>query len=415
MTPTISKSQVASTPVRLAQQAASQRVALLTGGSDRPYAFGLAKALLSKGVGLDFIGSDDLDFPELRAHSGFNFLNLRGSQTGTASLWRKVARILRYYVRLVRYASSARPQIFHVLWNNKFEFFDRTFLMLYYKLLRKRVVLTAHNVNAGRRDATDSILNRVTLRVQYRLADHIFVHTAKMRSELIRDFRIDNDRVTVIPFGINNAVPNTGLTAEQARQRLNICPGERTLLFFGHVVPYKGLEFLVAAFHRLAERAPDYRLIIAGQPGGQSGAYLADIQQAIDRHPSRQRVVQRTTFIPDEETELFFKAADLLVLPYTDVSQSGILVLGYSFGLPVVATDVGSLGEDIVEGRTGFLCKPSDPIDLVDAIERYFRSDLFTAPHRRHTIIREFASQRFSWDVVGQVTSMAYSRLIASC
>src|SRR5581483_3462133 len=103
--------------------------------------------------------------------------------------------------------ANAKPGIFHILWNNKFEFFDRTLLMLYYKLLRKKIVLTLHNINKGRRDSRDRRLNRLTLRFQYRLSDHIFVHTEKMKRELIEEFGEREDRVTVIPFGINNAVP----------------------------------------------------------------------------------------------------------------------------------------------------------------------------------------------------------------
>ena len=62
-----------------------------------------------------------------------------------------------------------RPKLFHILWNNKFQFFDRTLLMLYYRLLGKKIAFTAHNVNAGKRDSNDSWLNRLSLKIQYRL------------------------------------------------------------------------------------------------------------------------------------------------------------------------------------------------------------------------------------------------------
>ena len=64
-------------------------------------------------------------------------------------------------------------------------------------------------------------------------------------------------------------------------------------------------------------------------------------------------MILRIQFIPDEEMELYFKAADVLVLPYKEIFQSGVLFLAYSFGLPVIATDVGSFREDIVEGQDG--------------------------------------------------------------
>ena len=74
--------------------------------------------------------------------------------------------------------------------------------MVYYRLLGKKLVVTAHNVNAGKRDANDSWLNRLSLKIQYNLADHIFVHTKGMKNELVADFRIPSDKVSAIPFGI---------------------------------------------------------------------------------------------------------------------------------------------------------------------------------------------------------------------
>ena len=88
-------------------------------------------------------------------------------------------------------------------------------------------------------------------------------------------------------------------------------------------------------------------------------------------------VIERIEYIPDEETELYFKAADVLILPYTHVFQSGVLFLGYSFGLPAIAADVGTLKEEIIEGQTGFVFKPQDSSDLASKIDKYFKSELF--------------------------------------
>src|SRR5207249_1685755 len=308
-------------------------VGLLTGGQDRHYAFGLAMALASCGVCLDFIGSDELDSPELHGTPKVTFLNLRGNQRRGASLFRKVSRVLVYYIRLICYAATARPRVFHILWNNKFEVFDRTLLMLYYKMLGKKITLTVHNVNAGKRDLNDSFLNRFSLRIQYNLCCHIFVHTERMKSELVSDFAVTVDKVSVIPFGINNTVPKTDLTSGEAKRMLGIADSDKTLLFFGNIAPYKGLEYLVSAFTELLNKDRSYRLIIVGRPKGSEG-YWKQIQEGIVRNDIGDRIIQRIEYIPDEETELFFKAADVLILPYTRVFQSGVLFLGYSFGLP---------------------------------------------------------------------------------
>jgi len=388
-------------------------VALLTGGADQPYAFGLATALMAGGIRQDIIAGDELDSPVFHGNPQVRFLNLRGDTRPGVSAAAKIARILLYYVRLLRYALTAKPKIFHILWNNKFETFDRTVLMLYYRLLRKRIVLTVHNVNAGIRDGSDSWLNRFTLRFQYRIADQIFVHTERMKAELTRDFGVREDAVSVIPFGINNATPHTDITCEQARERLGAQSGARTLLFFGNIIPYKGLEYLVAAFERLAGARPDYQLIIAGRPRG-AEEYWSGIQQKIARNIEPGRVIQKIEFVPDAETELYFKAADVLVLPYTEIFQSGVLFLGYSFGLPVIAADVGSMRDDIVEGETGFVFAKQDPADLARTIDAYFSSDLYKSLGARREEIRRYANERHSWEKVSLITRSVYRKVLGN-
>ena len=386
-------------------------VGLLTGGQDRHYAFGLAMALISRGVCLDVIGSDEVDSPELHGTPRVNFLNLRGNQR-PASFVRKAFRVLSYYVRLIRYAAVARPKVFHILWNNKFELFDRTLLILYYKCLGKKIVFTAHNVNVGTRDSADTLLNRLTLRIQYRFADHIFVHTEKMKREVIEGFGIRKAAVTVIPYGINNAVPETELTPGEAKRRLHIRAGEKTILFFGRIAPYKGLEYLIAAFQSVVVKCGSYRLIVAGRPEGGCVQYVNDIQQMISRGVHPERIMLKMDHIADQETELYFKAADVLVLPYKHIFQSGVLFLGYSFGLPVIAADVGSLREDIIEGKTGFVFRPRDPVDLAKTIETYFASDLYRCLNSRRQEIRDHVRKQHSWDVVGQMTQNIYAELL---
>lgn len=363
---------------------------------------------------MDVIGSDELDGPEMHVTPGVNFLNLRGDQTETASFATKLSRILTYYGRLLRYATTAQPRIFHILWNNRFLFFDRTLLMLYYKLMGRKIVFTAHNVNAARRDSSDSLLNRLTLKIQYQLCDHIFVHTDKMKDELVRDFGVGQQSVTVIPFGINNSVPHTSLTAKEAKKKLNLDAGTQTVLFFGRIGPYKGLELLVSAFQTITKVNAQARLLIVGKPKKGAEEYLNTIQKTIQDTIAPSRVIQKIDFIPDEDTELYFKAADVLVLPYTQAFQSGVLFLGYSFGLPVIASDVACFADDVVEGRTGFLFQPGDTAGLAKAIKTYFESDLFRNLSAHRPRIVDYALSRHSWEQVSEMTTDVYSSFLGA-
>ncbi|MEQ9564913.1 MAG: glycosyltransferase family 4 protein, partial [Pseudomonadales bacterium] len=319
------------------------RIGLLTGGDDRSYAHGLAVALADSGVRVEFVGSDALDGSALRDNKNIDFLNLRGDQSENAPLVSKLARIARYYVRLIIYAVRTRSRILHILWNNKFEWFDRTFLMLFYRLCGKKVVLTAHNVNAAKRDGRDSWLNRRTLAIQYRLCSHLFVHTEKMRTELSSDFAVSSTKISVIPFGLNDTSPRTGLTGTKAREHLGIEADELVLLFFGQIAPYKGLRYLVDAFPTICRRLPRARLIVAGKVKRGCEDYWKTIEGSLSEMDFRHQVLRRIEHIPDQDVEIYFKAADALVVPYVQIFQSGLPFLAYSFGLPVLATDVGSL------------------------------------------------------------------------
>jgi glycosyltransferase involved in cell wall biosynthesis len=389
------------------------KVALLTGGGDKPYVLGIVSSLIAQGVALDLIGSNELDLSQFHQSPLIKFLNLRGDTWPDATTTRKVLRILSFYGRLFRYTATATPRVFHILWNNKFELFDRTLLLLYYRLFGKRIVMTVHNVNAAHRDKNDSLLNRLTLRVQYRLAERLFVHTKKMKQELRTDFGVPEHKISIIPFGINSTVPITDVTSAEARQRLSIPNHRKVVLFFGRIAPYKGLQYLIDAMVRLIQTAPDYHLIIAGRVEKGCGHYWKQLQFRISSARIQANLTERIEHVPDAETEIYFKAADALVLPYTHIFQSGVLFLAYNFGLPVIASDVGSLKEDVVEGKTGFVCKPCDPIDLAKSVEAYFSSELYRQLETRRREIRVFAEERYSWNRVGEITLAAYRNLLA--
>jgi glycosyltransferase involved in cell wall biosynthesis len=371
----------------------------------------LVSDLSARGIALEVIGSDEVDCAGFRNSPGVAFLNLRGSLRSGAPLTEKVLRILRYYARLVRYAFSTDAPIFHILWNNKFETVDRTILMVLYKLLGKKVVLTAHNTNTEARDGRDSLWNRITLRIQYRLSDHLFVHTTRMRHDLVSGFGVNPEAVSVIPYGENNALPLTALTPQEARLRLGVGEDERAILFFGAIAPYKGLDTLLEAFRRLASAETKYRLIIAGKPKGGCGEFMRDVRRAIAEFQA-DRIIQRIEYIPDEETEVYFKAADLVALPYRAIYQSGILFLAFSFGAPVVATDVGSFGEDVRGAQAGFIVPPEKPQELADAIRDYFESDLFRNRELVREAIRRYVKTRHSWELAGKTTVDVYHRLL---
>jgi glycosyltransferase involved in cell wall biosynthesis len=400
------------TEVSRSRESSLADVALVTGGKDKHYAVGLSGALVEKGIPFEFLGSNYVDSPSLHDNPLITYRNLRGDQAENAPLGTKVRRVLIYYARLLRYAATARPRVFHVLWNNKFEWFDRTLLLLFYKMCGRKIVHTAHNVNIGERDGSDSFLNRLTLKIQYRLVDDIFVHTNRMKEDLERGFQIPSEKIHVMPFPLNDAVPDTALEGSTARASLGIDADERVLLAYGSIAPYKGLEYLVEALTHLPKDGVRYRLLIAGSVKKGADQYWETVRHAISQAGLDPIVLARVEYIPDDDTEIYFKAADALVLSYTHIFQSGVLFLGYNFGLPVLASDVGAFRESVVESRTGFIFRPRDAKDLARTIERFFESDIYRERSVRRNEIREFALEHYSWSRAAVGITQVYSRLL---
>lgn len=386
-------------------------VTVLTGGIDNHYACGLGKSLARSGVSVDLICNTDLDTYDMRNTPNLRLMTLYGNPSQSQGMSRKLLACVRVYLRLIYHAATSSARIVHILWNYKVPVFDRTVLLAYYKAIGKQVVFTAHNVNAAERDGVDSFINRLSLRIQYHLLDHIFVHTEKMKQQLMKTFGVREKKITIIPFGAYDMVPQTTLTPAEAKDRLELKNSDRTILFFGRIAPYKGIDFLLQAFEQLAAQDKSYRLIIAGEPMKELAGQWVRLQQAIEQSPVREQVRQDVRFIEDSEIELYFKAADVLVLPYTEIFQSGVLFMAYSFGLPVIASDVGSFRQDIIEGVNGFVCRPCDALDLSRVIETYFSSELFKRLDEQRASIQRVIRERHSWEIVAGKTGGVYGCL----
>jgi glycosyltransferase involved in cell wall biosynthesis len=387
------------------------RVSVLSGGDDPNYAVPLAASLADRGIQVEFIGNDAMAAAVALKHRNIEYLNLRGDQDPSAPSHAKAARIARYYRHLMSYAATTKSSLFHILWLNKFEFLDRTLLNIFYKLNRKKLIFTAHNVNARKRDGGDGWVNRASLRAMYSILDHIFVHTDASKNELIGEYGVAAGKVSVIPFGLNTYAPDTLLSRSEARRVLNVGETDKTLLFFGQIAPYKGLDVLLEAMSILQERRPGHcRLIVAGRAKSGSETYW----QALKENRVRALascVTVKDDFIPDADVSVLFKAADALVLPYRAIYQSGPLSLAHRFGIPVIATEVGAFQHDVVPGVTGFLCAPEDPRALAQAIARFSESDLYLDGEQTQKRIRELALQKYSWEHISATLVDVYARV----
>jgi glycosyltransferase involved in cell wall biosynthesis len=155
-----------------------------------------------------------------------------------------------------------------------------------------------------------------------------------------------------------------------ARTELGLPQDDRIILFFGFIRPYKGLDILLRAMAEPSMRASGIRLLVAGEFYEDSKPYF----ELLDSLQLGDRIILRTEFIPDSRVRYYLCAADLVVQPYRNATQSGVTPLAYHFSKPMVVTRVGALPDMVPEGKVGLVCEP-DPASLAEAILRFFTMD----------------------------------------
>jgi len=152
-----------------------------------------------------------------------------------------------------------------------------------------------------------------------------------------------------------------------AREKIGIEPTKHTLLFFGLIRDYKGLDLLLKAFQELDQ---SYQLVIAGEIYGDRTLYDDLISQS-----KNQKIYFHDRFIPSDEVSFYFSAADLCILPYKSATQSGIKAICDAFQLPALVSKVGGLAEEVKDGENGFVLKELTPNQLRIQIQEIFSSD----------------------------------------
>ena len=191
------------------------------------------------------------------------------------------------------------------------------------------------------------------------------------------------------------------IPAAEAKQQLGLDPNLRTLLFFGLIRDYKGLDLLIDAMPLLG---PEYQLVIAGESYGSFEKY--DTQIAASGCADRIHVFNR--YIDDDEVPRFFSAADVCVLPYKSATQSGITAIAMHFETPLVATPVGGLAETIEGPGIGLMTRDISAAALADTIRQLYDEDPATFAAR----IRE-AKKSMTWDVLAEQIVSFYTQHFA--
>ncbi len=385
-------------------------ISVLNGTGQIDYMYGLVSGLACNPNDQIDVLDCELKHELFRAFSNVNYIPVCKSQVKSDPFLYKVKNVSRYYFKQFGYVISRKKRIIHFQWLDRNILIDRILLPLVTLACGHKIVFTVHNINAGKRDNRDTWLNRFTLKFIYSVAHRLIVHTPQSKHELMSEFSISASKIAVIKHGMNNLVQREGVSPREAKAHFAIEPNEKVVLFFGNIDYYKGLDILIESLLFLFQNSSErIKILIAG--GSKSDDYTKETLKKAELSPIREQVLSHIKFIPDNEVEYYFMAADCIALPYRAIYQSGVVFMAYAFGLPLIVTDVGNFKNDVIEGKTGFLVQPENPVKLAEVISGYFKSDLYINLENTRTDIQDWAWQNYSWEAIGMETRALYESI----
>ncbi len=173
---------------------------------------------------------------------------------------------------------------------------------------------------------------------------------------------------------------------------MKLSQSSTVLLFFGIIDEYKGFDLLLDSLSTL-NNLNDFQVLVAGKV---KLAYKNKFDEIVKANKSG-NIVYLLRYIKDEEIEYCFKASNITVLPYKEASQSGVMLMSYAYGVPVIGPLLGGFPEDIMPGKTGYLFEPDDFKSLAGALIEFKTGWPATEKNMRINI-KNIVSSKYSWD-----------------
>lgn len=266
-------------------------------------------------------------------------------------------------------------------------------LLVAWRLRRFPMVLTIHDPTPHSGDdgwSLSQIRQRLTLWLFRRSCDAAISHGQVLSADIVAGRPALVGRVFSVPHG-----PLGGPAQRQA-------PETGRFLFFGRIQKYKGLAYFVEAVRALHAQGLPVRGVIAGR-----GPDLAPLRPLIEGHPAFEL---HEGFIPESELPALFGAAQAVVLPYTDGTQSGVAAMALGFGRAVVSTRVGAVQEMVREGENGLLVPPRDAAALAAALRRLIETPELAQQMAERSLA--LGQGDLSWRRNAQISAEAYRRAI---
>jgi glycosyltransferase involved in cell wall biosynthesis len=361
------------------------------------YDFALSEALARAGADVTLYTCDE-------TVGEFATYNIKISYEGIYGkdpAWRRGIRYVRGSLKALLGArlSGARIAHFHFFHHLPFEPFN----VLLAKLLGFRVVATAHDVQS----LAEVLQVPGLMRWSYALSDAIIAQSNVGERELTTVLEVPKSKVAAIPHGNYLDAIDYIPSQNEARLRIGLPSKVRVLLFFGQIKKVKGLNVLLQAMPEVVRRYPDTLLLIAGKEWKDD---FQRYQRRIDSLGIASNCVSHIRYIPDTEVPNYYSAADIVILPYTKIYQSGVLLMAMSYGKPVVASDIEGMTEVITEGYNGFLFASGDAESLSSKLIEALSNPVVTRDVGKRGLL--YVRERHDWNKIGRTIMELYKSIL---
>lgn len=291
---------------------------------------------------------------------------------------------------------AVRADLLHAQWWSLPLFPVYLTVCLLFKLRKKPVVFTVHNVLSH----DDSRLYKTISRLLFQFGSHFIVHTEKGRQQMMAHYGIPCGNLSVIPHGPLDFHVRQQVDKPRIRRELGFSETDQIILLFGAIRPYKGLDTAIRAMAEIKRALPRARLLIAGKLWEDWAPY----ERLINRLNLSGCIHRHLEYIPSNKVHSYFESADLAIFPYRRFdSQSGAGATAVSFKKPMIVSNVGGLPELV--GDNDCIVEPDDPVALADRIIRFFKDPAF---RQRLSANLEAVSRRLDWVDIAKKTVMVY-------
>jgi len=275
------------------------------------------------------------------------------------------------------------------------------FVCLGFKLRKRPIVFTVHNVLQHEKASLYDILSRIL----FSLCDHFIVHSGLNKRQLVRHFNILPEMVTQIPHGPLDFHVRGDTDRDQVRKEMGFEPRDRVILLFGAIRPYKGIDTALKAFSKVLQKIPEARLLIAGKLWEDWEPYERLVQDL----EIGDKIKTCLRYIASDEVCNFFEVSDLVILPYHHFdSQSGVGATAISFRKPMIVTMVGGLPELVMDQDC--VVPPMDPDALSLTVVRCLRDPAMLA---RMATGAEKIDEKIAWPAIARKTWEVYTKVLA--